>query len=159
MGNSNGRFYIIMREDLPSLNAGKAMAQAAHAQGVAETFFNRIAGAGDHRRWYWNKWKSQGYGGFGTTIVLGNTYTSGPLKGKHLDLNRISELSHINVANKHDGPRYFTTVIKDPSYPIRDGNTIHLVKDVVTCAIIFIDDMHNIHPSTENFLTSFSLYA
>ena len=56
-----GRFYIIMREDLPSLNPGKALAQAAHAQGVAETFFTYIGN--EHRKASWIEWKKQGYGG------------------------------------------------------------------------------------------------
>ena len=152
-----GRFYIIMREDLPSLNPGKAMAQAAHAQGVAETFFTYIGN--EHRKASWIEWKKQGYGGFGTTIVLGNQYSGGPNKGNFLNVDDIGELAHVNVYPKPDGPRYYTSAIKDPTYPIRDGNTIHLVKDVITCASIFIDDMTDIHPSTQTFLRNFNLYA
>ena len=56
--------YIIMRNDLPSLNPGKLAAQAAHVANVA---VKRGARAIVRR------WERQITQGFGTTIVLGAT--------------------------------------------------------------------------------------
>jgi hypothetical protein len=54
--------YIVMRNDLPSLNPGKLAAQAAHVANVAVKRGER----GVVRRW-----ERQTTQGFGTTIVLG----------------------------------------------------------------------------------------
>lgn len=54
--------YIVMRNDLPSLNPGKLAAQAAHVANVAVK-----RGARDVVR----RWERQTRQGFGTTIVLG----------------------------------------------------------------------------------------
>lgn len=54
------KLYIIIRNDLPSLNPGKAMAQAAHA---ANQFVH------DVKNKQVKEWQKDGQG-FGTTIVL-----------------------------------------------------------------------------------------
>lgn len=54
--------FLIMRNDLSSLNPGKLAAQAAHVANCAVKFANR----GLVRRW-----EAQTPQGFGTTIVLG----------------------------------------------------------------------------------------
>lgn len=54
--------YILMRTDLPSMNTGKAMAQAAHASNQ----FIHDHGDDIHVE----RWQTEGRG-FGTTIVLG----------------------------------------------------------------------------------------
>jgi hypothetical protein len=54
--------YIVMRDDLPSLNPGKLAAQAAHVANVAV----KRGARGIVRRW-----ERQTTQGFGTTIVLG----------------------------------------------------------------------------------------
>jgi peptidyl-tRNA hydrolase len=64
MQTKNGednRLYILMRNDLPSMNAGKAMAQAAHA---SNQFIHEYGKASPIIK----GWQSA-YG-FGTTIVL-----------------------------------------------------------------------------------------
>lgn len=56
------RLYIVMRNDLPSLNPGKLAAQAAHVANVAvERGHRKIV----------RQWQNQTKQGFGTTIVLG----------------------------------------------------------------------------------------
>lgn len=67
--------YILMRNDLPSMNPGKAMAQAAHAanQFVYDMKFHIMndfaKNKTDHREDL-DKWSSVTEGMFGTTIVL-----------------------------------------------------------------------------------------
>jgi hypothetical protein len=53
--------YIVMRNDLPSLNPGKLAAQAAHVANVAAKRGNRKV---------LRAWERQTTQGFGTTIVL-----------------------------------------------------------------------------------------
>lgn len=55
------RLYILMRSDLSSLNAGKAMAQAAHAANCLTAEWGHLAQVKD-----WCNRKHQ----FGTTVVL-----------------------------------------------------------------------------------------
>lgn len=54
--------YIVMRNDLPSLNPGKLAAQAAHVANVAVK-------RGDRK--IVRRWERQTTQSFGTTIVLG----------------------------------------------------------------------------------------
>lgn len=55
--------YILMRTDLPSMNAGKAMAQASHASNA----FIKLHG----KKCEVKDWEKQTKHGFGTVIVLG----------------------------------------------------------------------------------------
>lgn len=60
--------YIFMRNDLFSMNAGKAMAQASHA---SAQFIKEIVSSNnklDNKK-YFDNWRYEG-DGFGTTIVL-----------------------------------------------------------------------------------------
>lgn len=59
--------YIFMRNDLPSMNAGKAMAQASHAS--AQFVSTLMEDESGKDKEYFNKWLSEGEK-FGTTIVL-----------------------------------------------------------------------------------------
>ena len=88
--------YIFMRNDLPSLNAGKAMAQASHAS--AQLVINYSSKYEDIKNWA-NEGK-----GFGTTIVLEGSK------------NSISELL-LNVNNN----RYsiINGNIVDETYPFK----------------------------------------
>lgn len=82
--------YIFMRTDLPSLNPGKAMAQAAHAANiVSEKFKDRP----NYQEWVGNR-------GFGTTIVLGATLT---------EINKAVEDTELAGA--------FSGIVTDPTYP------------------------------------------
>lgn len=56
------KLYILMRDDLPSLNAGKAMAQAAHAANSLTAEWGHLDVV--------KKWTNRD-NPFGTTIVLG----------------------------------------------------------------------------------------
>lgn len=59
--------YLIMRNDLPSLNPGKLAAQAAHC---ANAF---VASKQWSKSPLLKQWQNQSKQGFGTTIVLGAT--------------------------------------------------------------------------------------
>ena len=61
--------YILMRSDLPSMNPGKAMAQASHASN-AMTFNADCLDDDDPRRSMVVDWLNQTDQGFGTVLVL-----------------------------------------------------------------------------------------
>lgn len=124
------RLYILMRTDMASLNAGKGMAQAAHA---ANAFVKDIT-RGNAIDTY-NKWCNQTSQGFGTTIVLA------------VD----SEQEMVNVVTTANQFGYFSNTVLDPTYPIRDGKVTHVLP-VHTCAYIYA-------PSRQpEFLSGFALH-
>lgn len=122
--------YILMRSDMDSLNAGKGMAQAAHA---ANDMVKRIRGINEKSsrkggcstiKSYLDIWEEQA-GGFGTTIVL-DIYNEDILKLK------------VNAIQDNENKRNMAGIVHDPTYPVRDGEVTHLVP-VNTCGWVFGD--------------------
>lgn len=108
------RLWCLMRTDLASLNAGKAIAQGMHAQMVAQETLSGSA----HWSEMWKSWKAQA-NGFGTTITLG-----GKRRGIDEALKRILDA---NLPGSW---------ILDPTYPLLDGEFLHLIP-LETCAWVF----------------------
>ena len=136
----NPVLYILMRTDLESLNAGKAMAQAAHAGNALEYMALESSefdpGAGIYSAY--QAWKNQTSQGFGTTIVLG-----GSMSLISMDVKRLQ------------GFGYLADVVHDPSYPIRDGSVTHLIP-LDTCAYVFAPDKDD--PMIRMSLSSYGLH-
>lgn len=114
--------YIIMRDDLASMNPGKGMAQAAHA--ANQCVYKVLNTPKDHP--YYGEisqmltdWSSQA-DAFGTTIVLSAS------------LRKIDRIMEWLIP---DTPLVYGT-ITDPTYPLQDGPTTHLIP-LTTCAYIF----------------------
>ena len=115
--------YIVMRDDLASLNPGKACAQAAHAANRCVQNLLDLASyeEKEHGKPYTQmlaEW--EGDRGFGTCIVL-----SGPLWA-------IKKAFAIAADNLH----VYGGIITDPTYPIQDGEFTHYIP-VETCGYIF----------------------
>ncbi len=92
--------YILMRTDLPTMNAGKAMAQASHA---SNAFIHMARGdLMDARAEMTKAWQSETKQGFGTVLVLGATR---------------AEL--VDVVSKARQQMLAASVIDDPTYPYR----------------------------------------
>lgn len=87
--------YILMRNDLPSMNAGKAMAQASHASAQ----FAKIMSKEDELDYA--EWSSEG-DGFGTTIVL---------EGSLIDIENFMSTSDTGAYEKGN--------IFDETYPFK----------------------------------------
>jgi peptidyl-tRNA hydrolase len=107
--------YILMRNDMKSLNPGKGMAQAAHAanlciKNIYNNYDNDILEL-------LKEWEEER--GFGTTVVLGVTE---------------EELVQIVPKAKYIGLE--AALVLDPTYPISDGGTTHHLP-VFTCGYIF----------------------
>lgn len=111
------RLYILMRTDLASMNPGKAVAQGAHAANQCVTEiredsmdFNDLL----------DQWEGQTGCGFGTTITLS------------VDERTMREA--IDCAGDH--PNLWAGVVHDPTYPLRDGQVVHLIP-LDTCGFVF----------------------
>lgn len=113
------RLYILMRTDMDSMNAGKAMAQAAHAANVFQTLCADGAWGSDT----YNAWFTQTLHGFGTTITLAVPSE----KELFAQIQRAEEL-HL-----------MASVVHDPTYPVRDGKVTHLIP-VNTCGFVFVPE-------------------
>jgi len=114
--------YILMRNDLDSLNPGKACAQAAHAandvQSLLESENTAIYFPKAQNLFY--EWKNSANRTFGTTIVLEAPWDE--IK------ETIDHIQNISAG--------YTNNIHDPTYPIRDGQVTHLIP-LNTCAWVF----------------------
>jgi len=122
--------YIFMRTDMDSLNPGKAMAQAAHAQALFTAtiligcdfeadILSPIAAL-------YNQW--QGDYGFGTTIIL--------------DAGDLDHMIYVaNLVSQHES--VMTGIVTAPTYPLQDGDAMHYFP-VSTCAFVFLDKAEGI---------------
>ena len=117
--------YILMRNDMDSLNPGKAMAQAAHAANFFQTCMEDENYGVNNLQTYalYEDWKSTTLQSFGTTIVLA--------------VNSFKELEyHCEYCRKV--PTTVCRLVFDPTYPVTDGKVTHSVP-VITCGFIFGD--------------------
>lgn len=129
--------YILMRNDIASMNPGKAMAQASHASNAfihrtdayIRSFVNRGVMIEDLNR-YVNEWQNETGYGFGTVLVLEG---------------RMSEFKPI--VRTFQALEYMADVITDPTYPILDGEIVHHV-NLETCAYVFVPDKENDHTAS-----------
>lgn len=132
--------YILMRKDLPSMNAGKAMAQASHAANafVSQQTTIRRSDALIERVQQWQKSTPQG---FGTVLVLAVTK------------DEMTKAIVDSIATK----RVPAEGITDPTYPYRaslelanliptsldtlprqvSGDQVNLWRSEMTCAYVF----------------------
>ena len=124
-GNSmNPILYILMRTDMTSLNAGKAMAQASHA---TNAFIQEVERVDDVEiKELVEIWSTQTWQGFGTVLVLGCNET---------EMNEAVDYSRRDSERMRS---FLEGVVHDPTYPVRDGEMTHYVP-VDTCAFIFGD--------------------
>lgn len=122
--------YILMRNDLNSMNPGKAIAQGSHAANAFVQHFHGFAQEcnSKSKQSYleteimkgFNDWENSTTQGFGTVLVL--------------EANMPSIYS---VVNSFKALQYITGVIHDPTYPIVDGDVVHHIP-LDTCAYVFI---------------------
>jgi len=124
--------YILMRNDIDSMNTGKAIAQGSHASNAFVHHFHAFSQEANARPVNsgvctasikaFSEWERSTAQGFGTVLTL---------EGK------MSEISTTISVFKALG--YVAGVIHDPTYPILDGEIVHHIP-LDTCAYIFIPD-------------------
>jgi hypothetical protein len=130
--------YILMRSDLDSLNAGKMVAQGAHAANqfthTMDTLMEDIlidldnpdteSTTDKHQRQLHDmfmSWKTSTPQGFGVTICLDVTGDNLPL-----------------IVDAAKRAHFAAGVTHDPSYPIQDGRVVHSLP-LDTCGYVFGD--------------------
>lgn len=120
------KLYILVRTDMESMNAGRTAAQCAHAANLfVKEIIDLQISIGDDDPLIKNfiEWESQTDQGYGTTIVL----------------DGLSE-EFINMKMGLTENEFYSMWVVDPEYPIKDGNTVHLIPNVRTCAFFFAFD-------------------
>ena len=136
----NPYLYILMRNDLDSLNPGKMVAQGAHAanqftfqMGHLERWLARTQDSTldppeapvplvKQRQWrLYDQWVGSTKSGFGVTITLGVT-----------EAQLRAVVGHIKAV---DGPMC-ADITHDPTYPLVDGKITHLIP-LDTCGYVF----------------------
>lgn len=115
--------YILMRTDLASMNAGKGMAQAAHAANAFENAMQLPENIDIRVFDGWRAWHMATPQHFGTTVVLA--------------VESEARMEAIVTMSKALG--FPAGVVHDPSYPVRDGAVTHLLP-MNTCAYVFSPD-------------------
>lgn len=143
--------YILMRDDLASMNAGKGMAQASHASNAfvwsqlkrmaknpfksAAAFFKVLFTKDDGDLFL--KWVHETMQGFGTVLVVA-----------------VNEKQMRFTAEAAERYGLVSGVVHDPTYPLRDGETTHFIP-LDTCAYVFTDKND---PVTDLLLGNFPLH-
>jgi len=116
---------ILMRSDMASLNAGKGMAQAAHASSVMAARFENASRGDDpivisHLLPVYEEWQQTTVQQFGTCLVLDG-----------IDEDTIREtMDAVSLTS------LYGEIIHDPTYPVLDGTVCHHIP-INTCAVIF----------------------
>jgi len=122
--------YILMRNDLASLNSGKAMAQASHASNAFVAHFQSYAQDYNSKPLHgeiqtstmtgFADWENSTSQSFGTVLVLA---------AKMPDIKATVDI--------FKGLDYIAGVVHDPTYPIVDGEVVHYIS-LDTCAYVFV---------------------
>lgn len=135
---NNSVLYILMRNDMASMNPGKAMAQAAHAANSFQTYMMQ----NEHLAKQYDAWA---FGGnrphskaFGVTIVLAVN------EGSMLYAETEAQLDNIP-----------SSLVHDETYPLLDGETLHLIP-LNTCAWVFAANKSD--PKVLGIIGSMSLH-
>lgn len=108
--------YILMRTDMASMNAGKAVAQGAHAANACTGRAKRSTDENLHA--LLAEWEAATGDYCGTTITLG--------------VNEAQMRKAVEIAQAmglHAG------IFHDPTYPLVDGDVLHLIP-VDTCGFV-----------------------
>ena len=124
--------YILMRTDLPSMNAGKAMAQASHA---SNQFIHH------HRRSLSTEGWAEKSTGFGTVLVLGATYSElnsiiTNTQNDQVVSDRVVDTTYPYVVSNEIVSLISKSKHTFPPVMLENGNSV-CVRREVTCAYIF----------------------
>lgn len=124
--------YILMRNDLASMNPGKAIAQGSHAANAFDRHFHAFSQEANTRPVNsgvcgasikaFAEWENSTPQGFGTVLTL---------EGKMVDIS--------TTITVFKALGYIASVVHDPTYPIVDGDIVHHIP-LDTCGYIFIPD-------------------
>ena len=123
--------YILMRNDLASMNAGKAVAQGTHA--ANQMVYEARKWIGDNREDATTREKSDVWAAFRDLLETWEQSANG--FGTCICLSVNEEQMRAAVAGAQEAGLH-AGITHDPSYPLKDGATLHLLP-LDTCAYIF----------------------
>lgn len=122
--------YILMRNDLDSMNTGKAIAQGSHASNAFVQHFHAYMqevnakpvnmGEVHANNTAFYEWENSTNQGFGTVLVL------------EAGIKDIQ--STVDIMKAMD---YISGMVHDPTYPLVDGKVVHHIP-LDTCAYVFV---------------------
>lgn len=115
--------YVLMRQDLASMNPGKAVAHGAHAGSQFESHVASIKESAPDVWAGYLKWKESAHGFFGSTLTLTVNEAQMREAVAKFEMTRATALAGI---------------VNDPTYPLRDGAFCHFIP-LDTCAYLFFD--------------------
>ncbi len=117
--------FILVRTDMESMSRGRIAAQCVHAGNQMVCHINGLQrdkiSSGEVMKYalYLQEWEAQTGYGFGTCYVM------------DVDEEKLS-----NVIEEANSKGFLSGTVRDPTYPVKDGEVIHLVS-VITCGYIF----------------------
>lgn len=144
--------YILMRNDLDSMNCGKAIAQGSHASNAFvheyHAFMQKVNGNSkkydmahvEELNHAFTEWENSTEQGFGTVLVL---------EGKYKNIK--------NTVDTLDDFGYISGMVFDPTYPILDGESIHHIP-LETCGFVFVTDKEK-DAKAKQFLGEYELHS
>lgn len=132
--------YILMRTDLPSMNAGKAMAQASHA---SNAFVHRKENKGTANETVnkaYDLWKNETGQGFGTVLVLGcNREELTAIIDNVKGVNDVMGEEVIDPTYPYQVTGEIANLL-NPDMPIYKGDGLFvLTRQEITCGYVFGD--------------------
>lgn len=131
------KLYFLMRLDIPDMNTGKAIAQATHAQRLADT---ALANSDAYKAW-------SGDIGFGTAISLECTT---------VDIDAISDVFLDKKLHSNPSTAGCFGVVFDPTYPFRNTFGDVYTMGLVTCAYLFVHE--DTPPDIKDYVANMRLY-
>jgi peptidyl-tRNA hydrolase len=145
--------YILLRNDIDSMNPGKLAAQASHASNAFVYNVNKwrdwphSMASGEAEKTTptgpnisgFLEWQKTTPQGFGTVLTL---------EGKMSDI--------CDTVNIFSSLGYFAEIIHDPTYPILDGSVVHHIP-LDTCAYVFVPNK-NTDTCARTLLKNYQLY-
>jgi hypothetical protein len=122
--------FLLMRNDLASMNTGKAIAQGSHASNAFTHHFHRFSQEVNARPVNisenlkiingFNEWENSTSQGFGTVLTL---------EAKMAEIKPVVDI--------FKAMNYIAGIVHDPTYPIVDGEIVHHIP-LDTCAYVFV---------------------
>ena len=116
--------YVFVRNDMDSMNPGKAAAQACHAANQMVYDINKSKNK-EHNALL-KEWEAQTKKGFGTTLVF---------SGVMYSIQNV-----VGYAKANNKP---ANTIWDPTYPVRDGYVTHQI-NILTAGYVLCDSDYKI---------------
>lgn len=114
---------IFIRNDMKSMNPGKAAAQASHCASMLEKTIHKPE-TSDAVKTLHEKWSGETSQGFGTALTFSI---------KEKDMKLLDDLYQGDMAFQHS----IFEICHDPTYPIQDGEVTHYIPINTGCYFFF----------------------